>query len=319
MRRSSAKLARRTLAGLEGEPLRLLLVEDNARHVELMREAMGDAGVAFAGAAPYDLRTVGTLRDGLQAIADAGADLVLLDLSLPDASGLDALLRVRERYPDVPVIVLVGLNDETLSAQALQAGAQDYLSKGRLSGSLLARSIRYAVHLNRLQAALRSLSFVDSLTSLYNRRGFMAMAEPHVRLAQRAKGRFLVASADVVQLAAINAAAGHEGGDQVLRDVADLLHRTFRDSDLIARLEGGTFAVLALDAAVDTATIIAARLQHHVNAYNAQTIRAYTLAVRVGFTPFDPAAGTPIEDLLARAETARRESPGTAQHAKHAG
>lgn len=306
MRRSSAKLSRRTLSGLDSEALRLLLIEDNPRHAQLLREAMGDAGAAFAGAAPYELLHTTTLATGLETLGRSGVDLVLLDLSLPDAAGLDALLRVRELYPDVPVIALTGLNDETLAAQALQAGAQDYLTKGRIAGSLLARSIRYAVQLNRLQVAMRALSFIDNLTGLYNRRGFVTIAEPHVRLAQRVKGRLLVASADVVGLAAINQAAGPDGGDQVLRDTAELLRRTFRDSDLIARLEGGAFMVLALDTTMDKSPIIAARLKHHVDGYNAQTIRGYTLAVAIGFTGYDPAAGAPIEDLMARAVEVRR-------------
>ena len=306
MRRSSAKLSRRTLSGLDSESLRLLLVEDNPRHAQLLREAMGDAGAAFAGAAPYELLHATTLAAGLETLATGGVDLVLLDLSLPDAAGLDALLRVRELHPDVPVIALTGLNDETLAAQALQAGAQDYLTKGKIGGSLLARSIRYAVQLNRLQVAMRALSFIDNLTGLYNRRGFVTIAEPHVRLAQRVKGRLLVASADVAGLAAINQAAGYDGGDQVLRDTAELLRRTFRDSDLIARLEGGAFMVLALDATMDKSPIIAARLKHQVDGYNAQTIRGYTLAVAIGFTGYDPTAGAPIEDLMARAVEARR-------------
>ena len=319
MRRSSAKLSRRTLAGLDVEALCILLVEDNPRHAQLLREAMGDAGAVFAGAAPYELIDATSLAAGLEALAAGHVDLVLLDLSLPEAAGLDALLRVRELHPDVPVIALTGLNDETLAGQALQAGAQDYLSKGKIGGSLLARSIRYAVQLNRLQVAMRALSFIDNLTGLYNRRGFATLAEPHMRLAQRVKGRFLVASADVAGLAAINQAAGYDEGDQVLRETADLLRRTFRDSDLIARLEGGAFMVLAFDATLDKSPIIAARLQRHVDAYNAQTIRRYTLAVNIGFTGFDPAAGVPIEDLMARAVEARRAEPRPGRPAQRAG
>lgn len=306
MRRSSSKLSRRTLTGLDSEALRILLIEDNARHADMLRDAMGDAGAAFAGAIPYELSHVTGLGAGLAALAAGGVDLALLDLSLPDAHGLDALLRVRELHPDVPVIALIGQNDETLAGQALQAGAQDYLTKGKVGGSLLSRSIRYAVQLNRLQMALRSLSFIDNLTGLYNRRGFVTLAEPHVRLAQRMKTGFLIGSADVAGLGTINTEAGAGEGDTVLRETADILRRTFRDSDLIARLEGGAYAVLAPEATLEKAPIIVARMQQHLATYNGQTIRRYTLAVTLGFTAFDPAAGVSIEDLMARAVEARR-------------
>ena len=306
MRRSSSKLSRRTLTGLDSEALRLLLIEDNGRHAQLLREALGDAGAAFAGAVPYELAHVTGMGAALDALAAGSVDVALLDLSLPDAHGLDALLRVRELYPDVPVIALIGQHDGTLAGQAIQAGAQDYITKGKISGSLLARSIRYAVQINRLQVALRSLSFIDNLTSLYNRRGFVTLAEPQLRMAQRTKTGFLVGSADVAGLAKINAAAGADEGDTVLRETADILRRTFRDSDLIARLEGGAYAVLAPDATLEKAPIIVARMQQHLATFNGQTIRSYTLAVNLGFTPFDPAAGTSIEDLMARAVEARR-------------
>jgi diguanylate cyclase (GGDEF)-like protein len=306
VRRSSTKLSRRTLSGIDSEPVHILLAEDNPRHAQLLREAMGEAGAAFAGAAPYELTLARDVAATLDHLAAGGIDVILLDLSLPDGAGLDGLLRIRELHPDVPVIALTGLNDDMLAGQALQAGAQDYLTKGRMSGSLLARSIRYATQLNRMQKALRSLSFIDNLTSLYNRRGFVTLADPHVKLAQRVKGRFLVVSVDIAGLAAINAASSYDEGDMVLRDVAELLRKTFRDSDILARLEGGSYIAFAVDAPEEKAPIITGRLQQHVATYNQQTIRAYTLVLHAGIAAFDPDAGGAIEDLMARAVEARR-------------
>jgi len=311
LRRSSTKLSRRTL-GVDSESLRILLVEDNPRHAQLLEELMGTEGVAFAGAAPYELVRADTLTQALERLAQGGIDLVLLDLSLPEASGLDALVRVRERAPDVPVITLMGLNDSGLGAQALQAGAQDYLSKGKMTASLLARSIRYAVRVNHLELALRSRSLLDGLTGVHNRRGFMALADPHFKLARRMKGRFLIVSADVRGLGEINRVAGYDEGDVVLRETAEILRRTFRDSDLVARLEASEFAALAVDAPLENSPIIAARLAHHVSMFNSMTLRRYTLAVSVGFAQFTHAEPSTVADLLALAVEDRR-STGTKQ------
>ncbi|HYL55106.1 MAG TPA: diguanylate cyclase [Gemmatimonadales bacterium] len=294
-------MAQRTLTGIEIDPVRVLLIEDNPRHARLLENAMGEAGVAFAGAAPYEFSHAPRLSQGLTRLGKGGVDVVLLDLSLPKTSGLEPLQRVRERDPDVPVVALTGLNEDNLAAQALGAGAQDYLTKGKFSASLLARSIRYAVQVRRLQMGMRSLSLNDGLTGLHNRRGFLHLTEPHVKLAQRTKGRFLVVSADVAQLRDINRVAGYEEGDRVLRETAVLLKGTFRDCDLVARIEGSTFAVLAADAALDKRAIIAARVAEHVRRYNGMTVRLYNLVVNLGFAAFDGSGTATIEDLLIQA------------------
>lgn len=306
-------LARRTLGSVDSEPARLLLIEDNARHAQLIQAALGDAGVASAGAPPHEIHHAQTLTAGMEQLATGDVDLVLLDLSLPEGNGLEPLIRLRERFLDIPIVVLTAHGDDLLPGQALQAGAQDFLMKGRITTELLSRTIRHALEVSRLQHALRSLSFLDGLTTLYNRRGFVTLAEPHVKLAQRAKGKFLVFSVEVQDMAAINQAVGYEEGDHVLREVAEILRRCFRDSDLLARLEGGGFVALAADAGPDTATVISERIQRHAAQYNAMTLRSYTLTLTVGCAAFDATEAPAIEDLMARAVETRlglRPGPG---------
>jgi diguanylate cyclase (GGDEF)-like protein len=303
--RFSGTLARRILGPLDSASARLLLIEDNPRHVQLFRVALGEAGVAVAGAPPFELDQVETLAAGLERLAAGNIDLVLLDLTLPDGQGLDPLVDLRARFPDVPVVVFTTAGDDLMPAQALQAGAQDYLAKGRITSELMARVIRHALEVNRLQTALRGLSLLDGLTGLYNRRGFVTLAEPHLKLAHRAKSKFLVFSVDVAGLAAINAAVGVVQGDHVLRDVAEILRRCFRDSDLLARLEGGAFAVLAAEAGPDTTALLSGRIARHVTEYNGMTLRAYTLKLTVGCVAADALQDAPIEDLLRHAAAAR--------------
>ena len=101
------------------------------------------------------------LADATGRLAAAPVDCVLLDLSLPDAAGLEGLARVREAAPDLPVVVLSGLEDEATAMRAMSLGAQDYLLKGEADGLLLERSVRYAIERKRAEddriAALRAL------------------------------------------------------------------------------------------------------------------------------------------------------------------
>jgi signal transduction histidine kinase len=131
---------------------RLLLVEDNAGDARLLREML-PAGFA--------LTVVERLDAALAAIR--AADIVLLDLSLPDSHGLDTFRRLHTAAPDVPVVVLTGLADDAGAVQAVREGAQDWLVKGHVDGDNLARILRYAIERNELAARLRELDRVRSL------------------------------------------------------------------------------------------------------------------------------------------------------------
>jgi len=124
--------------------LHLLLVEDNAGDARLIREFLREAGL---GECP--LEEVEQLQAAVERLRSGGLDLVLLDLSLPDSQGLDTVRRVVQAAPSVPVVVLTGLDDQHLAAEALAAGAQDYLIKHEINPVSLARVIRYALDRKR--------------------------------------------------------------------------------------------------------------------------------------------------------------------------
>ncbi|CAA6676617.1 Unannotated [Lentimonas sp. CC4] len=137
------------------EHIRILLFEDNSADADLVNEYLELSNLSF------DISLVKRLADGVQALQEKTFDLVLLDLSLPDSSGIDTLEAVSAVARDEVIIVLTGADDEQLSLEALKAGAQDYLFKDRLSGEVLRRSIRYAIErsnlLNRAEAHAREV------------------------------------------------------------------------------------------------------------------------------------------------------------------
>lgn len=126
-------------------PIRLLLVEDNPGDARLIRESLREAA-----SLDFTLTHAERLSEALQRLEEAPADLVLLDLSLPDAHGIETVRRMLDAAPELPIVVLTGLADETVAMQAVQAGAQDYLVKGTVEGPTLVRAIRYAMERRHL-------------------------------------------------------------------------------------------------------------------------------------------------------------------------
>lgn len=125
-------------------PVRVLLIEDSPTDARMIQEMLGEAG-----AGGFQLERVSRLAAGLERLAQGGIGLLLTDLSLPDSHGLETFLRAHAQAPQVPIIVLSGLEDETIALHAVQEGAQDYLVKGHVDGHLLVRAIRYAIERQR--------------------------------------------------------------------------------------------------------------------------------------------------------------------------
>jgi len=125
----------------------VLLVEDNPADARLVEETLRDASAGFG--TNFRLSWVDRVSEGLRRLGDGGTDVALLDLTLPDARELEALVAVRAHVPHIPVVVLTGLDDEELAVRAVREGAQDYFVKGQLHSGLLARAIRYAIERGR--------------------------------------------------------------------------------------------------------------------------------------------------------------------------
>ncbi len=131
-------------------PIKILLVEDNPGDVLLLQETLAE--ITFA-----ELKWVHVERmvNAVKRLQSEEFDVILLDLVLPDSEGLDTFNQIQAQAPLTPIVVLTGMTDETLAIRAMQAGAQDYLVKGQVSGGdLLLRSIRYAIERKRVETAL---------------------------------------------------------------------------------------------------------------------------------------------------------------------
>lgn len=136
---------------MTNQTIKILLVEDNPGDVLLLQETLSEISLVT-----FVVINVVRLSEALQQIQTEMFDVILLDLVLPDCQGLESFTKIYQQVPLTPIVVLTGLSDETVAMKAMQAGAQDYLVKGRVSGSdLLMRSIRYAIERKRAESILQ--------------------------------------------------------------------------------------------------------------------------------------------------------------------
>lgn len=134
---------------MDTKPIKVLLVEDNPEDVLLLEKILQKGGTGR-----FELEPVASLKLALERMRVRDFDVVLLDLSLPDSHGLKAFSVLQEAAPEIPIIVLSGLDDETMALGAVHAGAQDYLVKGRVDSQLLTRAMIYAMERAQAKADL---------------------------------------------------------------------------------------------------------------------------------------------------------------------
>jgi two-component sensor histidine kinase/CheY-like chemotaxis protein len=129
--------------------INVLLIEDNPADVVLIREMLKEAINP-----EFKLHSAYGLNEGLDYLEKTGTDILLLDLNLPDSNGLETFQRANDRAPQIPIVILSGLNDEYIAIEAVKGDAQDYLIKGKVDNSLLARSIVYAIERKSIEEEL---------------------------------------------------------------------------------------------------------------------------------------------------------------------
>ena len=280
-----------TLLVVEGEPLHLNALQEHLQKVDGATELCG----------------AGELAGALERLSSGGVDAVILDPDLPDSQGIVSFERMYAFAPDVPVIVLTNAGEDDLAVRAVQGGAQDCMRKDEAAPSVLLRSVRDAIERHRLLAALRSLSLIDGLTELYNRRGFNDLGEQNLKLADRSARSASLIYLDIDRFKTINDTLGHHVGDRALLVVADTLRDTFRRSGLIARMSGDEFAVLAFDTSQQNAETLVERLRTELTRVNATTRERFQLTVSIGLARYNGEDVVTIDELLKQADAAMHE------------
>lgn len=166
-----------------------------------------------------------------------------------------------------------------------------------------AGAIRDITERKKMEETLFKASITDPLTGLMNRRGFFNFAEKQIELVKRSRRNLSILFLDVNEFKKINDTLGHKAGDQALLDIADILKKTLRSSDIIARMGGDEFTVLIIEPqSHDIEKIINKKIHNGLKTFNAEMKRKYGLSVSMGFAHFDPLNPSSMDELLAKAD-----------------
>lgn len=296
------------------DAVRVLLVEDHPGDRVLVEEMLADTAEAAV------VTSCVRLGDALEPVKRGLADLVLLDLSLPDSTGVDGVRRLRAAAPEVPVVVLSGLNDRQVALDAVQAGAQYFLNKDDVDTETLTKAMRFAVERQAAERRLMRLALMDPLTGLPNRVLFADRLEQALARTARAGGRgkrapkLVLMFMDLDGFKGVNDSLGHGAGDEVLVEVARRLLEQVRGADTVARLGGDEFTVLlegvtTADGGVGLARRLAAALAepYAVSGTEARVSASIGIAVAA---PAVEDAGTLLRRADAAMYAAKREGKG---------
>lgn len=287
------------------EEIKILLIEDSLSYAKFIQAELKSIKDII-----YRVHHVENLYQATLTIAHQKYDIILTDLTLPDADGFEAIERILEIDQSLPIVVITSKDDEAFSLKAVQMGAQDYLLKGIGDGHLINRSIRYAVERKRVERNMQYLAHHDNLTGLANRLLFREKLEYAVSRAQRRQTLIAILFIDLDRFKQINDTLGHDVGDKLLIDVANRLKECVREEDTVARLGGDEFVVVLEDIQqIADVEIVAKKI---INSLSAPCIvnedELYTTpSIGISIYPND---NLKISELLKKADTAMYVAKG---------
>ena len=298
-------------AAIAQPALRLLIVEDDLRTAHSLRELLEESRNPR-----FQVQHVSSAAAAAETLRTSPIDIVILDLGLPDASDLQALVRLEATVHEVPIIVLTGRGDDALAIDALHFGAEDFLHKGSFNFPSLIRSIRYAVErhrgirdLARMKTQLESvnrdlerLTLIDPLTELLNRRGLQQALTREIQHLGRAHSTSAALIVDLDDFKQINDRLGHGAGDVVLKEVGRRLRASLRAVDYVGRIGGDEFMLLLPETDPPEVTRVAERIRLAIATaiiqHSTGTVRLTASIATLLLTTELPA----VDELLSRAQ-----------------
>lgn len=272
----------------------VLIVDDDEGLLEMLMTALSIEG--------YRCETAAEVEKALDLIKNVVFDILIVDIKMPGMTGLELTQKAKKIRPDMAVIVMTAYIEEFSYDSAIEVGASDFIKKPFSVRELIAR-IQHV----KLQERLRSMSVTDELTDLYNRRGFFALAEQELKMANRLRRNAFLFYLDIDNLKDINDNYGHLEGDMMILETANILRRTFRQSDSVSRIGGDEFVVILNGAKEADTDIVSSRLQKNIDEFNKGLNRGYKLSMSVGIALYNPENPASVDELLSQADKSMYE------------
>jgi len=279
--------------------IKVLLIEDNPMDALLIKSMLSKSQFTT-----FDLDNTTQLTTGISLITQNSYDVILLDLYLPDSRGIDTFETIFSQKPEMPIVVLTGLDDELIALQAVNNGAQDYLNKGNVDTNLLSRALRYAIERKKAENKIKYLALYDSLTDLPNRRLFFDRLTHAFSRAFRYRHVIALLYIDLDEFKPINDNYGHEVGDKVLKETADRIKMSIRKTDTAARIGGDEFAVILQDVDISQNSVLVAEkiVKSITIPFKINELKC-SIGASIGISVY-PSDGDDAKTLLKRADMA---------------
>ncbi len=221
--------------------LNILHIEDNPIDAQLVARLIQEQKDPYCS---YKITVAATMAEALLKLVSGNHyNVILLDLNLPDGQGIENINTIKEVNSDIPIIVVTQSEDDALTLQALNEGAQEYISKDKNTGYIMQRVIQSSILRQKARNELSRRAYSDDLTDLPNRAFFEEAVQKMLFQAKRVNRKEALMFIDLNKFKIINDSYGHDAGNIVLKEVAERLKKTLRISDLIARYAGDEFVI----------------------------------------------------------------------------
>jgi len=273
--------------------LRVLLVESVPEDVLFLRDVLIEieAGRYWKNWVHIETVHAASWNEASAVLATEPVDIILLDPDLSDSQGVDTFRRVHNAAERIPMILLIGPEDESMGLRMVREGAQDFIVKAEVDCAPLAHSIRNAIERHRLLTADRAGARTDTLTGLPNRAAFITLADRDRKLAERLGRRMMILITEPKNVAELANAFGEQRRDLALVEAADHLRTLSGATDVIARIGENRFGMAIFETAVESLESTWARLHSAAEGHR----------MSFGAAMFDPERPVSLEVLLQQA------------------
>jgi len=276
--------------------IKVLLIEDNKDDIQAITSFLEQSKRLNA-----EIKTVDSIKKANTVMFYDKMDIILIDINVQGMKFEEVVESIDKNNLTIPHIVITDERDEDLGIEAVKKGAQDYLVRSELSERILRRALIYSLERHEILESLYRTTIVDELTGLYNRRGLYTLGNQQIELAKRHSDDIFIFFLDLDGMKAINDTLGHDYGDKALVDTSKIMHKSFRATDILSRVGGDEFVIVAVKAQFEFIPIIIQRIKDFVKDQNSSEEK-FEISISIGVSKVDLDAESPLDEAIRDAD-----------------